>query len=184
MKEHKLRSLIISSGVAFHHGGLTTHDRNLVEHGFKTGVIGVICCTTTLAAGVNLPVRRVILASLFTGMEPLDVRLYRQICGRAGRVGFHDQGEAFLIAGAGESLKAAELMMSPLTPVTSALATTTTGTTSIADKSNSRGALTSFASPISSKITLERLILDAIGLELARTVCVHFLSFSSLGYVV
>jgi helicase len=95
---------LVSKGVGFHHAGLGVLARNLVEMSFKTGVIKLLTATPTLAAGVNLPARRVILASIFRydaeygGNMPISVLEYKQICGRAGRPSYDTFGEAIIIA--------------------------------------------------------------------------------------
>ncbi len=93
----------INSGVAFHHAGLTHNLRKLVEDNFKENIIKVICCTPTLAAGVNLPARRVIIRDykrfeLSIGSHHIAVFEYKQMRGRAGRPKYDTYGESLLIA--------------------------------------------------------------------------------------
>jgi helicase len=93
----------IRSGTAFHHAGLTTPSRELVEDGFRKGRIKLISSTPTLAAGLNLPARRVIIRSYRRysseeGMQPIPVLEYKQMAGRAGRPGLDPFGEAVLLA--------------------------------------------------------------------------------------
>jgi helicase len=77
--------------------------RKLVEQGFRDNKIKVIASTPTLAAGLNLPARRVLIKSYRryeygSGMVPIPVIEYRQMAGRAGRPGLDPYGESFLIA--------------------------------------------------------------------------------------
>lgn len=93
----------VSRGVAFHHAGLLPEQRRLVEQGFRENQIKVIASTPTLAAGLNLPARRVLIKSYRryeygSGMVPIPVIEYRQMAGRAGRPGLDPYGESFLIA--------------------------------------------------------------------------------------
>lgn len=93
----------VRHGAAFHHAGLGPAQRSLVERGFREGAIRVISSTPTLAAGLNLPARRVIIRdylrfSAGAGMTPIPVREYRQMAGRAGRPHLDPYGEAVLIA--------------------------------------------------------------------------------------
>ncbi|KAL7272695.1 ATP-dependent DNA helicase MER3 [Rhizina undulata] len=88
-------------GVAFHHAGLDTTDRNLVERLFMEGHIQIICCTSTLAVGVNLPTHLVIIKNTATWAdgntkEYVDLEIM-QMLGRAGRPQFDDTGVAVIM---------------------------------------------------------------------------------------
>ena len=92
----------IRCGMAFHNAGLTMRQRKFVERGFKAGDIKCIVATPTLAAGINLPARRVIVRDTTrfdNGINaPISVMEVKQMCGRAGRPGYDPYGEAVLIA--------------------------------------------------------------------------------------
>ncbi len=93
----------VRGGVAFHHAGLLPEQRAIVERGFRSGEIKVIASTPTLAAGLNLPARRVLIRSYkryegARGMVAIPVMEYRQMAGRAGRPGLDPKGESFLMA--------------------------------------------------------------------------------------
>ena len=93
----------VRSGCAFHHAGLTSAHRKLVENAFKEGLIGVITATPTLAAGINLPARTVIVRDIRrfdsnAGFVSIPVLEVKQMCGRAGRPKYDEYGEAILIA--------------------------------------------------------------------------------------
>ena len=89
-------------GVAFHHAGLVSAQREAVENTFRRGDILVIAATPTLAAGVNLPAYRVLIHSVKRyggrGYEDILVREYKQMAGRAGRPRYDDHGEAVILA--------------------------------------------------------------------------------------
>ena len=93
----------VSRGAAFHHAGLRMEHRRIVEDAFKAGKIRIIVATPTLAAGVNLPARTVVIGSYRRfvpgyGMLPISVLEYKQMSGRAGRPQYDKFGEAVLIA--------------------------------------------------------------------------------------
>lgn len=71
----------VSSRVAFHNSDLTAEVRDIIETAFRERIILVLASTSTLAAGVNLPARRVILNSPFVGSEPMSTKYYRQMSG-------------------------------------------------------------------------------------------------------
>jgi len=93
----------VAKGAAFHHAGLSRNERSVIEEGFRKGLIKCISSTPTLAAGLNLPARRVIIRdylrfSAGEGMLPIPVSEYHQMAGRAGRPRLDPYGEAVLIA--------------------------------------------------------------------------------------
>lgn len=96
-------SSCVKCGIAFHNAGLTSRQRKYVEDNFRNGQIKCIVATPTLAAGINLPARRVVVRDTTRyetnyGNSPISVMEIKQMCGRAGRPGYDPYGEAVLIA--------------------------------------------------------------------------------------
>ena len=91
----------LRAGVAFHHAGLRAGHRSAVERAFRDRSIACICATPTLAAGINVPARRVVVRDQkrYTGssMEWVPTLEVKQMCGRAGRPGLDPHGEAVLV---------------------------------------------------------------------------------------
>tara|TARA_X000000950_G_scaffold248500_1_gene307581 strand:- start:867 stop:3002 length:2136 start_codon:yes stop_codon:yes gene_type:complete len=91
----------VSGGVAFHHAGLTHGQRGAIESAFKQGDLVGIVATPTLAAGVNLPARRVLVRDVKRfddgASRPMPVMEVRQMLGRAGRPRYDDFGEAWVL---------------------------------------------------------------------------------------
>lgn len=101
-KQCKRLATCLEKGVAFHHAGLHSKQRALIENGFRTGTVGVICSTPTLAMGLDLPAFRVVIRDLKRfgghGMQDIPVLEYEQMAGRAGRPGKEEFGEAIILA--------------------------------------------------------------------------------------
>jgi replicative superfamily II helicase len=101
LENDTLRKSVLD-GVAFHHAGLGKTDRDLIEDWFREGKIGLLFSTSTLAWGVNLPARCVIIRDTKyhdplegeVEMSPLDIL---QMLGRAGRPGYDDVGEGWIV---------------------------------------------------------------------------------------
>lgn len=82
----------------------------------------MLCATSTLSAGVNLPAHRVIVREPRMGGQPLSVSVFRQMAGRAGRQGFSEGGEAILmVRSAADRRLACELLAGSLPPLLSCL---------------------------------------------------------------
>jgi superfamily II DNA/RNA helicase len=98
---NKLRTLL-ARGVGIHHAGLLPRYRRVVETLFQEKLLPYCVCTETLAAGINLPARSVILTTLVKGprdkKKVIDTGAAQQIFGRAGRPQFDSEGHVFALA--------------------------------------------------------------------------------------
>ena len=116
---HQDLQKVVKNGVAFHHAGLLPKERKLIEDYYRKRVIKVICCTTTLSAGVNTPARVVILKDFkkfvttaeniknyngfhengdgFSYFKPFSSNEVFQMLGRAGRPGLDSIGHGFIL---------------------------------------------------------------------------------------
>lgn len=81
-----------SLGVFVHHGATPQGIRLSIEFAMQKGLIKFVACTSTLAQGVNLPIRYLIVASIYQGQEKIKVRDFQNLVGRAGRSGMHTEG--------------------------------------------------------------------------------------------
>lgn len=92
----------IAQGVAFHNTDLDREERQVIEEEFRLGAsaLRVICATPTLAMGVNTPASAVVIVGLTHPAQnpvPYSVAEYKNMVGRAGRLGFTETGESFLL---------------------------------------------------------------------------------------
>jgi superfamily II DNA/RNA helicase len=79
-------------GIFSHHGNTPHGIRLAVEHAMRDDLVRFVVCTSTLAQGVNLPIRYLIVTSVHQGMERIKVRDFHNLIGRAGRAGMHTEG--------------------------------------------------------------------------------------------
>jgi superfamily II DNA/RNA helicase len=79
-------------GIFSHHGNTPHGIRLAVEHAMRDDLVRFVVCTSTLAQGVNLPIRYLIVTSVYQGMERIKVRDFHNLIGRAGRAGMHTEG--------------------------------------------------------------------------------------------
>lgn len=93
---------LLHRGVGVHHAGLLPKYRRVIEELFTRKLLATVICTETLASGINLPARSVVLGSLVKGpagrQKLMDASTAQQIFGRAGRPQFDDKGYVFALA--------------------------------------------------------------------------------------
>ena len=97
----KLKPLLLR-GVGVHHAGILPRYKRIVEELFSRRLLAIVVCTETLAAGVNLPARSVVLTELLKGppgkKTVIDSSRAHQMFGRAGRPQFDDRGDVYVMA--------------------------------------------------------------------------------------
>lgn len=97
----KLKQILLR-GVGIHHAGILPKYKRVVESLFQQKLLSVCVCTETLAAGINLPARSVVMTSLLKGpvtkQKLIESSTAKQIFGRAGRPQFDDQGFVYSLA--------------------------------------------------------------------------------------
>jgi len=79
-----------------HHAGISNGIRISVENAMRSRKINFIVCTSTLAQGVNLPIRYLIISNMYQGSDKLKVRDFHNLIGRAGRSGLFTEGSILL----------------------------------------------------------------------------------------
>ncbi|EXJ85435.1 DNA polymerase theta subunit [Capronia coronata CBS 617.96] len=114
-------SKTLPRGVGFHHAGLTIEERTLVASAYDTGILRVMVATCSLAAGINLPARRVILNGARMGRDLVGPAMLLQMRGRAGRKGKDEVGETYLCCQKSDLEAVAQLLEAEMPPVESCL---------------------------------------------------------------
>lgn len=96
----KLKQILIR-GIGVHHAGVLPRYRRIVEELFQDKLLSICVCTETLAAGINLPARSIVLPTLLKGprgkMKLIPAASAHQMFGRAGRPQYDDQGHVFAL---------------------------------------------------------------------------------------
>ncbi len=99
--DHDVFLAALSRGIAAHHAGVLPAFKAVVEEGFEAGLIKVVFATETLALGINMPARTVVIEKLvkFNGETHADITAgeYTQLTGRAGRRGIDVEGHAVVL---------------------------------------------------------------------------------------
>jgi len=95
--EDSSASIISQYGIFSHHGNVPHGIRLAIEHAMRENLIRFVVCTSTLAQGVNLPIRYLIVTSIYQAGEPIKVRDFHNLIGRAGRSGMHTEGSILFV---------------------------------------------------------------------------------------
>ena len=111
----------VPAGVAFHHAGLTYDERAIIENAFRQFHIKILVATSTLSSGVNLPAHLVIIRTPIFHRSLVDIMVYKQMVGRAGRKGMETHGESILMCKPSERGKVSTLLKSAPQPIRSCL---------------------------------------------------------------
>ncbi|HFI0792463.1 TPA: DEAD/DEAH box helicase [Streptococcus suis] len=83
-------------GVFSHHSGIPMGIRIAIEYAFSKSKINNVVCTSTLAQGVNLPIKYLIISSVYQAGDAIKVRDFQNLIGRAGRAGKYTEGTIIL----------------------------------------------------------------------------------------
>ena len=84
-------------GIFSHHGNVPHGIRLAVEYAMRENLIRFVVCTSTLAQGVNLPIRYLIVTSIYQAGDRITVRDFHNLIGRAGRSGMHTEGSILFV---------------------------------------------------------------------------------------
>ncbi|CAK7225358.1 hypothetical protein SCUCBS95973_005836 [Sporothrix curviconia] len=155
-------SQTVLAGVGFHHAGMTAEERDLVAHAYDTGVLKVIVATCGLAAGINLPARRVILHNARMGRELVGPAMLRQMRGRAGRKGKDELGETYLCCRSSDIDDVVDLMHAELPYVSSCLVADS-------DSADDAGNQAAQKKDTDKRQRLQRALLEVIAVRLATS---------------
>lgn len=83
-------------GIFAHHANVANGIKISVEYAMKNQLIKLVICTSTLAQGVNLPIKYLLITSAFQAGEEIKVRDFHNLIGRTGRAGFYTEGSIIL----------------------------------------------------------------------------------------
>ena len=87
----------VKFGVAYHHARLPVNVKSQIEDYIADGTLKLVAATTTLAQGVNFPIRCVVLSTIYFGRDPMDALDLQNIVGRAGRAGISTTGQVIVL---------------------------------------------------------------------------------------